>query len=251
MGWGRGDYGGSDSYETVAAKQARAAKRLARLRKDNPGVAPITIEGRSIAKTWWAKAWNRNLEGYADYSNRIGRGKSYLRAGMVLDLIIEEGLVTALVLGSGTKLYTVTANIDPLSQKKWRDITKFCGNRVTTTAELATGAFPKEFGEHFLDQEHGLFPSPKEIHFSCSCPDWAYMCKHVAAVLYGIGARFDDDPLLFFRLRGIPFEELLKRSVDYKMNSLLKNASNKTDRVLADLDINATFGIEGYKQHDR
>jgi uncharacterized Zn finger protein len=243
MSWNSGFY--DSTYETVGEKRAKAARRLEKLRKNNPQIAPIVIEGRTIAKSWWAKAWNQNLESYADYSNRIGRGKSYLKCGMVLDLIIEEGLVTALVMGSGSKLYTVTVNIDQLPHKKWTAITKLCGNRIANTAELASGAFPQDFAEHFLDQDKGLFPSPREIHFNCSCPDWAYMCKHVAAALYGIGARFDDDPLLFFRLRGIPFEELLKRSVEYKMQSLLKNANKKSNRALADIDLKTVFDIEG------
>jgi uncharacterized Zn finger protein len=240
MSW---DYYGYGRRETVAEKKAKAAKRLERLRKSNPQIMPIIVEGRTIAHSWWAKSWNTNLESYADYSNRIERGKSYLRCGMVLDLSIEEGVVTALVMGSGSKLYTVDIRIDELPAKKWRTIVNSCGKQIASTAELAQGIFPQEFGERFLDQKSGLFPSPKEIHFSCSCPDWASMCKHVAAVLYGIGARFDDDPLLFFKLRGIPHEDLLRESVDSNMRALLKNANNKTSRVLEGIDLNSVFGF--------
>jgi uncharacterized Zn finger protein len=240
MGWGYFDYG---RRETVAEKKAKAAKKLAKLRAANPAIAPIIIEGRTIARSWWAKAWCTNLESYADYSNRIDRGKSYLRSGMVLDLTIEEGKVSALVMGSGSKLYTVTVGIDELPAKKWQAIVKTCGQRIASVAELASGVFPDEFGERFLDQRSGLFPSPKEIHFSCSCPDWASMCKHVAAVLYGIGARFDDDPLLFFKLRGIPHEDLLRASLQSNLDLLLKNANCKTSRVLGDLDINSVFDL--------
>jgi uncharacterized Zn finger protein len=243
MGWGKGGYGDFGEYESVAEKRARAAKRLAKLRKENPHIAPIIIEGRTIARSWWAKAWIRNLESYADYANRIDRGKSYLRYGMVLDLIIEENMVNALVMGSGAKTYGVQVRIEPLSDARVAEIARFCGNRITSTAQLAEGTFPQEFGERFLDQKQGLFPSPREIHFSCTCPDYAYMCKHVAAVLYGIGARFDDDPLLFFKLRSIPTEDLIKRSVDMKMESMLKNARKKTPRTLRDEDINELFGL--------
>jgi uncharacterized Zn finger protein len=246
MAWGSNYYGGYDGfseYESVAQKRARAARRLAKLRKENPQIAPIIIEGRTIAKSWWAKAWVRNLESYADYANRIARGKGYLRYGMVLDLIIEKGVVDALVMGSGSSTYRVHVQIDPLSDARVTDIARFCGDRLTDTAQLAEGRFPKEFSERFLDQKQGLFPSPKEIHFSCSCPDHAYMCKHVAAVLYGIGTRFDDDPLLFFKLRNIPTEDLIKRSVDVKMTSMLKNARKKTPRVISDEDIDELFGL--------
>src|SRR5260370_37407973 len=58
-------------------------------------------------------------------------------------------------------------------------------------------------------QKTGLFPSPREIKLSCSCPDWAEMCKHVAAVLYGIGTRLDQQPELLFRLHGVDEKELI------------------------------------------
>lgn len=239
MSWGYG----YRQYETVAERKAKAANRLEKLRKANPLVAPILITGRTIARTWWAKSWNDNLESYADFSNRIDRGKSYLKSDMVLDLAIEEGLVNAQVLGSGSKLYHVIVSIDKLPEKKWHQIVEECGRQISSTAELAAGVFPKEFGARFLDQRNGLFPSPQEIHFSCTCPDWAYMCKHVAAVLYGIGARFDEDPLLFFKLRGIPYEGLLKESVESNIAQLLANADNTSPRILTDIDIEGIFGL--------
>ena len=92
-----------------------------------------------------------------------------------------------------------------------------------------------------MDSE--LFPSPKEIKFRCSCPDYAYMCKHVAATLYAIGARFDQDPTLFFSLRGVDFSVLIKKSIDEKMKSLLKNARKKSPRIIKDADIGDLFGL--------
>jgi uncharacterized Zn finger protein len=239
MSWGYGGY----TYVSVAEKKAKANKALAKLRKKHPDIAPIVIEGTKIAKTWWGIAWNRNLESYADYSNRIGRGSSYVKNGMVLDLRVESGQVTALVMGSSSKPYSVSITVDPLPQANWERITDQCSQKIGSLADLAEGKFPRELADLFLRQKTGLFPSPKEIHFDCSCPDWADMCKHVAAALYGIGARFDEDPLLFFKLRNIPFETLLKKSVEEKMSSLLKNAGKKTDRILEDGDIAGIFGI--------
>ncbi len=230
-------------YVTVAEKKAKAARQLEKLKKKNGDMHPIVIEGNKIAKTWWGLAWNKNLESYADYSNRIGRGRSYVRNGFVLDLQINAGTVTALVSGSGSKPYSVQVEIMPLESKKWDAIVKTCGNKIANVGELAEGKFPKELEEIFQMKGSGLFPSPKEINFSCSCPDWAYMCKHVAAVLYGISARFDEDPVLFFKLRQINLEELLKKTAEEKMNSMLKNANRKTDRVIADTDIGSLFGV--------
>jgi uncharacterized Zn finger protein len=218
------------------------AKKLEKLRKKNPDIQPVIIDGK-LAKSWWAQAWNRNLEGYADYANRIGRGRSYVRNGCVLDLSIAPGAARALVQGSRAKPYEVTVAIDPLSKTKWDRIVKRCSHKIDNLEELLSGKFPKEFMELFTDRSDGLFPSPKEIHFTCSCPDWASMCKHVAAALYGVGARFDNDPALFFLLRDIDFAELLKKSVDAKMESMLKNAGNTTERVIKDADTFELFGV--------
>ena len=228
------------SYKPRAPKNPAA--QLAKLRKKNPNIKPVIIDGK-LAKTWWAQSWNRNLEGYADYSNRIGRGKSYVRSGAVLDLSISSGSVSALVQGSRTKPYDVNIRIDPLPKGKWNAITARCSHKIASLQELASGKFPQEFMELFTNRGDGLFPSPKEIHFDCSCPDWASMCKHVAAVLYGIGARFDEEPTLFFLLRDIEFTELLKKSVEEKMTSMLKNAGKPTTRTMNGVDTYELFGV--------
>jgi uncharacterized Zn finger protein len=237
MGWGYFE------YVPVAQKKEQAQKKLEALRKKNPNIAPVVIEGRKIAKTWWGTAWNKNLESYADYENRIARGSSYVKNGMVLDLQIDSGFVTGLVMGSYGSPYDVEIRFDKLPQAKWKRIAEQCGHKIDGIRALTEGRFPAEMEELFLKRGEGLFPSPKEIHMKCSCPDWAGMCKHVAAVLYGIGARFDSDPLLFFKLRGIPFEELLKKTVEEKMGNMLKNAGKKTGRVLRNVNIEKIFGI--------
>jgi uncharacterized Zn finger protein len=237
MSWGYDYY----KKPSVAQQRAKAQKQLAKLRKTKPDISPVTIEGNKIAKTWWGTAWCKNLERYADFSNRIGRGRSYIKNGFVFDLNISEGLITALI--SGSSVYTVTIKIDKLPAKKWKPIADSCAKRIDSLAALAEGKFPEEFGEIFMRQGDGLFPSPKEIHMDCSCPDWATMCKHVAAALYAVGARLDTDPLLFFSLRGIDPSELIKKSVDEKMKSLLANAGKKSGRIIADKDIGRIFGI--------
>lgn len=234
---------GYPKYVSVASKKEKAAKQMAKLKKKDSSIRPVVIQGNKIAKTWWGMAWNKNLESYADYSNRIARGKSYVKNGFVMDLQIQAGTVTALVSGSGARPYSVTVTIEPLEEQKWESIVKACGHKIGSIGELAEGKFPKALEEIFTLKGKGLFPAPKEIKFSCSCPDWAYMCKHVAAVLYGIGARFDEDPLLFFKLRQIEVEQLLKKSVEEKMNRMLKNADKKSQRALEDVDLNQLFGI--------
>lgn len=231
-------------YVSVVEKKAKAAKKLKQLKKKNPGINPITIGGSSIARTWWGKSWNLNLERYADYSNRIGRGRSYVRHGAVLDLQINSGKVESLVQGSRSKPYSVRIKIKAVNKKIWQEIKAACGDKLDSLQGLLAGKFPKALGDIFMAQGKGLFPSPKEIEFSCSCPDWAYMCKHVAATLYGTGARLDEDPGLFFKLRKVKMKALVTGAVKDSARKLLEKAKRKTGRVIADADLADVFGID-------
>ncbi len=231
-------------YVSVGEKAAKSARKLEQLRKKNPDIRPILIEGRAIARTWWGKSWNINLEGYADYSNRIGRGRSYVRHGAVLDLRIEPGKVESLVQGSRARPYKVTVKIKPIEKRIWRNIVSACEGRLESLERLLAGKFPKALGEIFMARGKGLFPSPEEIEFDCSCPDWAYMCKHVAAALYGIGARLDQDPGLFFKLRKAAIKDLVARAVKDKSRKLLTKAGKKGKRVIPEADVGDLFGID-------
>lgn len=236
-------YDNYPKYVPVAKKKEKAKKQIEKLKKKNQNLTPVVIAGRNIANTWWGKAWNKNLENYADYSNRISRGRSYVRNGAVIDLKIETGIVKALVQGSEKKPYDIEIKIVTLSNEKWDSILSLCNHKIDNLAELVEGKFPKELEEIFTLKGKGLFPTQNEIKFSCSCYDWAEMCKHVTAVLYGIGARFDEDPTLFFKLRNIDFEVLLKKTIEQKMESLLENSHKKSNRVLDDKDVFGLFGV--------
>ncbi|MDH4163602.1 MAG: hypothetical protein OEW15_13070 [Nitrospirota bacterium] len=234
---------GFPRYVSKAEKQARAANKLERLKKKRD-VKPVILQGSAIARSWWGKSWNKNLEAYADYSNRIGRGRSYVRHGAVLDLQIEPGKITALVQGSRSKPYEIVIQIGKLNRKIWQHIATSCSGMLESVSELVSGKFPKELGELFLQRGAGLFPSPKEIDFTCSCPDWASMCKHVAAALYGVGARLDEDATLLFTLRGVDMADLVGKTVSSKADNLLEMASKKSSRVIQDADLSALFGID-------
>lgn len=231
-------------YVSVGEKKAKAKKQLAKLMKKRPDIKPVIIEGRAIANTWWGKSWNSNLERYADYSNRIGRGRSYVRSGAVLDLKILPGKVTSLVQGSESKPYEITIKTESIENKIWKSIKEACLGKLESLGELLEGKFPKALREIFLVKEVGLFPSPKEISFSCSCPDSAYMCKHIAASLYGIGARLDEDPMLFFKMRNVEVNDLITQAVQDKTKNLLEKAGKKSERVIKDSDISKVFGID-------
>lgn len=237
-------YWGYPRYVSVAEKKAKAAKKLKQLKKKMPDITPVVIEGKVLARTWWGKSWNKNLERYADYSNRIGRGRSYVRYGAVFDLKIYAGKVTALVQGSRAKPYKVVISIKAVGRANWQAIKKQCAGQLKSLQDLFAGEFPKTLGEIFFTKDKGLFPSPPAISFNCSCPDWAAMCKHVAAALYGVGARFDEDPSLFFKLRSLDTEELIAQAVKDKTGELLSKTKKKSARVLKDADLSGLFGID-------
>lgn len=235
---------GYPDYVPVAERKRKAQNAVEKLKKKNPEIAPVTIAGRKLATTWWGTAWNNNLESYSDYENRIGRGRSYLRNGAVLDLKIERGCIKALVQGSSSKPYQVGMAIRPLKAVQWEKIIKSCAGKIESLSELIDGKFPKALSELFTARGSGLFPTPREITFTCSCPDWAVMCKHVAAVLYGVGARLDQNPALFFTLRGVNVEDLIVEAVQGKMESMLSKSKVKSRRILTDVDVTAMFGVE-------
>jgi len=226
---------------SVAEQRKIAEARRKELERKHGELQPIVIEGKKIARNWWGIAWNKNLESYADLANRIERGRSYCKNGFILDLRISEGEITATV--SGSSVYNVKIHIEKLSAGKWGSIVAACAKRVENIGTLVEGRFPQELADVFMKQGEGLFPNPKEISMSCDCPDFAMLCKHIAAVLYGVGARLDSDPLLFFQLRGVDPGELIKKSVEEKMRNLLANAGKKSERVIADNDVARLFGV--------
>ncbi len=194
-------------YVPVAVRRQNAAREIARFKKKGESLAPVRIQGRTIARSFWGKAWCDNLERYSDFANRLPRGRTYVRNGSVMDLELGPGTVRALV--SGSDLYRISVVIAPLSKPRWRAVVKECAGKIGSLVELLQGKFSRAVMEMLIRRETGLFPSAKEITFECSCPDWAAMCKHVAATLYGVGTRLDTEPELFFRLRRVDQLDLL------------------------------------------
>lgn len=203
---------------------------------------PVVIQGRTIARSWWGQAWCKNLERYADYDSRLERGKRYVKSGAVLDLKIQTGKILAKVQGTRKTPYKVEIRISPLSEEKCQAILNKCGRKIETLEALIAGDFPKELKELFLE-DGGLFPTPKEIGFTCSCPDWALMCKHVAAALYGVGARLDEQPALFFKLRGVEMGHFIDVALENKVEAMLANAQKPSQRIMDEDDLSALFGV--------
>jgi uncharacterized Zn finger protein len=231
-------------YVPVAERRAKAERKLLQLRKQQPHITPVIIAGKSLATTWWGKSWNSNLERYADYNNRIGRGRSYVRHHAVLDLQLASGKITALVQGSRPQPYTIAITIGTLSADNWRSIRQACEGHFDSLSELLAGKFPQALKDLFFEKGTGLFPAPRDIHFDCSCPDWASMCKHIAAALYGVGARLDEDPALFFTLRGINIDDLITQTLTDTAHTLLGKAERQSQHILQDVDLGDVFGIQ-------
>lgn len=229
----------------MAELRSDAARQLAQAASRGENWNPVhTASTRGpLAKSWWGAAWCSNLERYADFANRIERGRRYLRSDAVLDLSIREGRVTAKVMGSRGAPYDVQINIRPLPPEKAAALMDRCGRKVKNLDSLLDGEFPEELKSVFFEKG-GLFPAPNEISFRCSCPDWASMCKHVAAALYGIGVRFDQDPLLFFTLRGIDPGVLVDAAVQNRLESMLENADKPSLRIMDDSSWQELFGLQ-------
>jgi uncharacterized Zn finger protein len=226
-------------YVSVAQRRRKAEKKMAALRKKGVDVQPVVIDGRKIAKTFWGEAWCNHLEGFSDFENRLPRGRTYVRNGSVCHLAVAQGKIEAKV--SGSSLYTVNVKIETLPAKKWSAIKDRCSGQIGSLLELIQGRLSGQVMEVVTDRQEGLFPLPGEMSFTCSCPDWAVMCKHVAAVLYGVGARLDHQPELLFALRGVNHEELIAADAE---KAVLTATSRGKSKRLAAAEISDVFGIE-------
>jgi uncharacterized Zn finger protein len=225
-------------YVPVAKRRAKAARELAKRAKKGEVASPVVVEGRVIAKSFWGKSWCDNLEGYSDYSNRLPRGRTYVRNGSVVDLQITSGVVKAIV--SGSSLYEIEVKVAAVSKERWSAVCKESAGAIESLVELLQGRFSKGVMARMCEQKTGLFPSPSEIKFTCSCPDWASMCKHVAAVLYGIGARLDQQPELLFLLRAVNQMDLIAQAG----SDVPRGKKTPTAKVLVGEDLSGMFGIE-------
>jgi uncharacterized Zn finger protein len=227
-------------YISVAEKRRNAKREVAKLKKRGQcSIAPVRIEGRTIAKSFWGQAWCANLERYSDYESRLPRGRSYVRNGSVVDLQIGKGEIAAMVAGS--ELYKTKVSIAPVAKARWKSICRDCAGSIDSLVELLQGRLAKGVMDRVCREGNGLFPSPGEIQFACSCPDWADMCKHVSAVLYGVGARLDEKPQLLFVLRGVDENELIAAAGH---DLALSKATPAAANVLNDTDVAALFGLE-------
>jgi len=228
-------------YVSVEERRRKAEREA----KKRGHTSPVLINGHQIARTFWGKSWCQNLERYSDYANRLPRGRTYVRSGCVFDLQIQSGTVKALV--SGSQVYNVEVKVSPVPGPRWKAVCQDCAGAIDSLVELLEGRFSKITMERLCQQKTGLFPIPSEMQFNCSCPDSARMCKHIAAVLYGIGARLDEKPELLFTLRDVDQQDLIT-------NAGRRMTKPKTTRILDSNNLSELFGIdivERKRRHNR
>jgi uncharacterized Zn finger protein len=226
-------------YVPVAKRQQQAARTVAKLKKSGATLTPVAAGRGAIARTFWGKAWCQNLERYSDYANRLPRGRTYLRNGSVIDLEIAAGTVTAQVMGSS--LYRVEVCVAAVPARPWQSIARDCAQSIDSLVELLQGQLSTSVMERITRPGTGLFPTPREIAFNCSCPDWAAMCKHVAATLYGVGARLDLQPELLFTLRQVDAKELIARAGE---SGPSVRKAPPPSRILDASNLSEVFGID-------
>ncbi|MCL4190797.1 MAG: hypothetical protein KJZ87_03550 [Thermoguttaceae bacterium] len=234
-----GYYGGWAPYVSVAERRRKAQSEMAKLRKKGVDIQPVTIEGRKIARSFWGEAWCKHLESFSDFANRLPRGQRYARNGSVCHLAVGKGRIEAKV--SGSKLYDVVIQIKTLAPAKWNSLKSRCAGRIGSLLELLEGRLSEQVMEQVTDRKDGLFPQPGEISMKCSCPDWATMCKHVAAVLYGVGARLDHKPEMLFLLRGVDHQEIIAADAEQAVTEATSRGKSKRLSAGALADV---FGIE-------
>jgi uncharacterized Zn finger protein len=228
------------AYVSAAERRSNAASESKKLTKTGKELRPIHIRSSAIATSFWGIAWCKNLENYADWANRLPRGRSYARSGSILDLQITPGLIEAMV--SGSRLYKIKIAIHRLEAKKWKSIKKNCAQQVSSLLDLMRGKLPEDVLARLTDAKEGMFPTPRELELRCSCPDYATMCKHVAATLYGVGHLLDTEPELFFRMRGVDQSELVSEEMTGNTVADAIGLNQKSD--LASEDLAEIFGIE-------
>ena len=211
-------------------------RKLTTFQKKRPSIIPFSIKTKHLASNWWAKKWNTNLKNYTFGNVHLEKGKLHFRCEALADLKIDSNYIQASVLGSKINPYNVTIAVKPLSQAKWTKIRKLYDGHLESFEKILNHRFPKKMSDIFSNKPLGLFPFPKDITFSCSCSDRVKICKHVAVVLYAIGAKIDENPQLLFELRGVNILEFISNSIHTERKNILKRANNKNIKALKNVN---------------
>jgi uncharacterized Zn finger protein len=236
-GFEDGGWGGYRPYVSVARRRQLIAREAHHARKRGEPLDPVLIEGRKIATTPWGLAWCDHIESFRDYANRLPRGRTYARNGSVYHLAIQPGRIHARVMGSDA--YEQDIVIAPCKPATWKRVRRRCAGAIGSLIELLEGRISSEVMGEMTAERDGLLPNLRQVKLSCTCPDWAKLCKHLAAVLYGIGARLDERPELLFTLRGVDPSELVDSTALPGQGTSQQGGARQVEG-----DLSSVFGIE-------
>lgn len=233
------------AYVPVAERRARAAE-VARRGAKSGGAEPVPpIQGRELARTFWGQGWCARFESFRDFETRLPRGRSYARNGSVVDLKLTPGRVDARVVGSQPEPYEIAVTVKTMPPERWRALARATAGKIGSLIGLLAGELSPDVLAVLTRPGDGLYPEPGELTFACSCPDWAKLCKHVAAALYGVGVRLDARPELLFTLRGVDQHELVGSAARATAAVATATATGTPGRKLLDeRELGAIFGIQ-------
>jgi hypothetical protein len=172
------------------------------------GIASRKQRG-AMADTWWSKRLVDLLDSYG-LGARMQRGRRYARQGQLVSFDMQPGLVVAQVQGSRSTPYLVSVQFPALDDQQWERVQDEIDARLQFAARLLAGEVPADLEDVFARAGVPLLPRRwNDLRASCSCPDWEIPCKHVAAVLYVVADRLDDDPWMLLLWRGRTREQVL------------------------------------------
>ena len=222
-----------DSYVRVKKRRETAESIAARLTAEGEELQPVKAHGKAIASSFWGRVWCRAIEDWQDYESRLPAGRSLLKNGGVIDLKLSENRAQAQVVAD--RLYQVQIRFEGVEEEQLNALRNACAGKLTSLIDLIRGDLSDDVMELICDPAFGLFPRYSELKPSCDCLDDAVLCRHAAAALYAIAPRLDDQPELFFTLRGIDPESFF---------ALDAVAGPEEAGDLSAEDLSATFGIE-------
>jgi uncharacterized Zn finger protein/superfamily II DNA or RNA helicase len=165
---------------------------------------------KSYGTTWWGKQWLQALENI-DYSNRLPRGRTYANKGLVQNLHIQGNAITAQVQGSMPKPYKISLTVPVFDAKAQENLLRIVTENPLFLSKLLNRELPPELNEACHKQGIHIFPRRwDDLKGTCSCPDYAVPCKHLAAALYIVANEIDKNPFVVFDLHNFKLVEALQ-----------------------------------------
>ena len=192
--------------------------------------------GTSIDDTIsWADRWRRVLDAAGpSAARRIQRGQAVARRGGVSDLDLRVGEVRGSVAEARSHPYQVSISWDPAPRERWDAAAEQLRRELRFTAALLDGELPDDLADALGEVGVRLLPPFSALRLSCSCPERAAVCRHVAAVHDAASVLIGRDPVLLLRLAGRDHAVLLRE--------LRRDPRSSTTSVEVPLDL--SHGLE-------